>query len=165
MPRRFVKKMDNLFWGLAGGSQLALAAGSFAGQVFLSVGTIPSTLLRIRGTVLAFIDGVQAPGVLNSVTWGIIKVDEGAGSTSRYDPVADSNAPWLAYGTFLIGHEEMVTDVLGGAGLDWQRHVVDNKAMRRIRVDQEVQISVSNVALAGSAPINFAFALRVLQGF
>ncbi len=161
---RRVKKIDNLLWGLGAGSSLGQSAGVIGIQ-FASVATSPHTIMRLRGEVMAYVDGAGAPTKLSRVTWGIIVVPEGTGSTVVWDPDSDSNAPWLAYGSAHIGHEEMVIDVVDVPGLSLKRWDVDNKAMRRVRPDEEIQIVFSNVTIGSASTVNFAFALRELRGF
>ncbi len=163
MGRR-VKKIDNLIWDFSQGSSLAQSAGVISVN-FASVGTTPTTLLRLRGEVLGFLDGTQAPGVLVQVSWGIIKVPEGSAATTRYNPVADANAPWLAYGVMTLGYEEYVTDVVDSPIIAAARVVVDNKAMRRIRPDEELQFSIENSTVGSAGTTNFVYGIRWLQGF
>jgi len=165
MARQRVKKIDNLIWDGSTGSSNGLAAGSSAAVNFAVTGNAPSTLLRLRGTHICFLDGVQAPGVLNVVRYGIVKVPEGSGTTVQYDPASDETAPWLFYNSVLLGYEEMVTDAIGLTEISSFREIVDNKAMRRMRPDEELQWAVNNTALVGSAAINAGFAIRFLQGF
>ena len=157
------KKIDNTIWELSNGSG-TFAAGAIAFN-FSSVGTAPTTLLRIRGEVVAYVDGASAPGKLVEVTWGIILVPEGSGTTLQFNPVTDANAPWLAYGQGFVGHEEMVVDAVGVEGLSMFRQRIDNKAMRRIRPDVEMQLVVANTTVLTASSINFAYSMRWLQGF
>ncbi len=163
MPRR-VKKIDNLRWEFSNGAQSALGAGS-AGIGLISVTTLPETLMRVRGEVVAYLDGPQAPGSSVLVSMGIIVVPEGTGTTVLWDPFSDGNAPWLWYGSALLSYEEMVTDVIDIPGMTSSRLTVDNKAMRRVRPDEEVQFVVTNTTLVSAAPINLRYALRTLIGF
>ncbi len=166
MARARTKKIDNVFWGVASGTFDAIAAGNDGALNFIAVGTQPSTLLRLRGQFVTYIDGVSAPGLFVLVQAGIIKVPEGSTTTVRYSPAGDSNAPWLWYTNALIGYEEAVADAVDVAGLNMHREIIDNKAMRRIRPDEEFQFAISNTNIGGGAPaINAAYGIRVLQGF
>ena len=122
-----------------------------------------TTLVRIRGEVVCYLDATSAPGTLVQIIYGIIQVPEGSAGAARYSPVADPNAPWLLYGTAHLGYEEMVTDVIDVPGMTSFRHVIDNKAMRIIRPDVELQLVVSNTTVFTAAPVNFAYNLRWLQ--
>ena len=164
MARPRTRKIDNVVWQLSVGSGLALSAGT-VGVNFASVGTAPTTLLRIRGQLLLWVDTPQAPGVSCVGTWGIIKVPEGSGTTVQYDPVADANAPWLAFGAGILAYEEMVTDVIDVPGATADRQTVDNKAMRRIRPDEELQFVMNNTTVQAALSFNFAYTMRWLQGF
>jgi len=162
--RREGRKIDNLRWNRAHGSALALSAGT-AAVALISVTTLPETIMRIRGNVLTYLDATQAPGGLVLVSMGIIKVPEGTATTVVYDPQADSDAPWLWYSNFHLGYEEYVTDVIDAPGASSMRVIIDNKAMRRTRPDEEYQFVVTNTTVGGAAAINVAYATRILIGF
>ena len=164
MARARTRKIDNVFWGLAQGSSLALGVGS-AGFLAVAAGTQAATLLRIRGEVLVYLDGVQAPGTLVLITMGLLVVPEGQATTVLSDPFNDDNAPWLWYGIAYLGYEEAVPDVVDLPLISASRIVIDNKAMRRIRPDQEVQFVTTNTTLGTASSVNVAFAGRVLLGF
>ncbi len=162
--RARTKKIDHTAWELSTGFTGGLAAGS-VGIQFSSVGTTPATVMRMRGEVFANVDGTGAPATLVQVNYGIILVPEGTGTTVLYDPFADGNAPWLLYGQAYIGYEEIVVDVVDVPQLTMFRHVVDNKAMRIIRPDVEMQMVVTNTSINGAEGINFGYGIRWLQGF
>ena len=160
---RFSARLKNRYqWELSIGSFGALAAGQEELQ-FSTVGVLQSTLVRMRGEIIGYVDAAQVPGGLATVTYGIAVVEEGAQSGTRWAPVADANAPWLLYGTATIGYEEMVTDVIDVNGLTMFRHVIDNKAMRILRPDQEMQFVVENTTVLTAISINLAYSLRWLQ--
>ena len=157
------RKLKNRYiWELSTGSFSGQAAGSSSLQ-FSSVGTIQTTLVRIRGEVMGYIDGAPTPGDLTVIHYGIILVEEGAGASTRYNPALDANAPWLLYGTASLGYEEMVTDVVDVPGITSFRHVIDNKAMRIIRPDQEMQFALFSTTTFTATPVNVAYSLRFLQ--
>ena len=164
-PARVGKKLDHTNWQYSSGAAASIGAGSSVGLNFSSVGTQPTTLLRIRGEVMAHADGVLAPGVGAHVTYGIILVPEGSGSTVRFNLVADANAPWLLYGAGYVGYDEAVLDVVGIQQALMFRHVIDNKAMRIIRPDLEMQFVIENTTALGGITITFSYQLRWLQGF
>ncbi len=163
MARR-TRKIDNLIWDHSSGSFLAQSAGS-AAAIFATVGTTPVTLLRIRGQLAAYIDAASAPTKLVKCTFGLIKVPEGSGATLQYDPVDDANAPWIYWSSWFLGYEEMVTDVISVQGMSSFRETIDNKAMRRIRPDEELQVAFSNVTVGTASSVNMTYTVRWLQGF
>ncbi len=155
-------KKRNLVWQLSSGSSLAQSAGVIA-LAFGASASEPVTVMRFRGEVIGFIDGTAAPGSLVRLTWGIIRVPEGSAATARYEPVSDANAPWLAYGQFHLGYEEMVTDVVDIQTISGGRHVVDSKAMRKMPPDTELQIVFENTTVGGARAFNAAYGIRWLQ--
>ncbi len=160
---RHVKKIDNVRWVRTNGSALVLSAGTI-GVVYILVTTLPETLMRIRGEAFVRIDAAGGPGRLVLATMGIIKVPEGTGATVLYDPQSDGDAPWVWHYQTFVGYEEAVTDVVDYGGAV-SRIVIDNKAMRRTRPDEEYQFVVTNTTIAGSSAIDVAFATRNLVGF
>ncbi len=168
MPRprlrsRGQKKLDHTRWDNSNGI-FGTSAGAAAFE-FSAVGTEPATLLRIRGEVAAWVDGTQAPAKAALISYGIILVPEGTGTTVLFDPFLDANAPWLLYGQGVIAYEEMVTDVVDVPGVTSFRHVIDNKAMRIIRPDVEMQFVVTNTTIGGALGVNLNVGLRWLIGF
>ncbi len=110
-------------------------------------------------------DAASADAAAIHVSYGIILVPEGSGTTVQFSPFADANAPWLLWGAGLLGYEEQVTDVIDTPGLTSFREKIDNKAMRIIRPDVEMQLVVENTTAGGTDAINFSYQLRWLQGF
>ena len=164
MIPRPVKKITNTLWELSNGVSEGLGAGA-VGFNFSSAGTQPSTLLRIRGEIVAWIDGASAAAKGVYVSYGIILVPEGSGTTVRFNPQTDANAPWLLYGSGFIGYDEPVADAVDVPGITSFRHVIDNKAMRIIRPDVEMQLVITNTTVAGAVSVNAAYEMRWLQGF
>ncbi len=158
------KKIDNVIWDLSANFIGSLSAGAQAIN-FAGVGTTPTTLLRQRGEVFGILDGTQVPGVAVRLTYGLIKVPEGSSTTVQYDPVADSNAPWIIYGAGHLAYEEMVTDVIDVPSLTGFRERIDGKAMRRIRPDEELQWVFTNTTLNSAGNVSCGFYIRWLQGF
>ncbi len=157
------KTIDNVFWDFAVGSQLALSAGSAAKEI-LSVGTTPTTILRIRGEIIVYVDAASAPGLLASLTWGLHLVPGGTGSTVLRNPLADGGASWMGFGVAYVGYEESVTDVVAVQGLGLHRFVIDVKSMRRKRPDEELQLVFTNTTQGSALAMNIAYGLRVLRG-
>ena len=159
-----VKKIDNLIWDDASANSLVQSAGVVAANYF-GVGTLPTTLLRIRGNLLCYVDGTPDPGDLTQMNVGIILVPEGSGTTAQYSPVADGNAPWLYYSSFGVGYEEGVVNILAYSDLAVYREVIDNKAMRRVRPDVEAQIVFESTTIGSAVAVNTLVSTRFLQGF
>ncbi len=149
-------------WSLGTFETAALSAGSVAGTLFTT--TDPSTMYRLRGTLFCGVDGVASPGRMVRVTAGIIVVPAGTGSTVTVTPFANSSADWIWYTTFIVGYEEFVTDVTFDTNLVSYREVIDNKAMRRLKDEQELQCVVVNTTAGGAEEVNFSLGVRILVG-
>jgi len=154
--RRSGRKIDFTHWTGFGTGSVAQATGTDAGITLFAAQHLPETLLRTRGNLVAYLDGVQAPGNVQRVSVGFIVVPEGTGTTVLWSPNSDEDAPWLYYNSFVLGHEEQVTDVLQYAGLGMLREVIDSKAMRILK-NEEVQAVFSNATAAGAGTAINAF--------
>jgi len=165
MPHRrsgFAKKINTVHWTYGSWSALALSAGTVAATV-IGAQHQPETLLRIRGEQMVYVDGAQAPGVLTSVGIGLVQVPEGTGATVLWSPITDGDAPWIWVDYFMIGYEEMVTDVIDSPLVSAARRVIDSKAMRKLR-KTEIQFVAESATVGGATPVNIAGQARFLAG-
>ncbi len=144
-------------------TSLALTAGTSAVEV-ASASDTTDTIMRTRGSLVAFIDGAAAPGQLVEVGVGLWIVPEGTGATVLGSPIADDNADWFYYSRFVIGQEEPVTDVIGVPLLAGYREVIDDKAMRIGRPDSEIQAVFENVTVDTAKTVNVSLQGRFLFG-
>jgi len=141
----------------------ALAAGS-AGVLLVAADTIRDTIMRTRGNLCAWIDGLETPAVAVRVSVGMIVVPEGTAATVLWAPFTDETAPWFYHTEFTLGYEEMVTDVIDVPGISSYREVIDSKAMRIADPDTEVQLVVENTTITGAASVNVSVSGRFLLG-
>ncbi len=160
--RRSGKKIDFVHWINASGLVAGQAAGT-NGFTLLAAQHLSETLLRIRGNLVCWADASLAPGVNVHVGVGMILVPEGTGTTVLWSPIADGDAPWIWYDTFLVGYEEPVIDAIQVVTLSGYRSIIDNKAMRIVR-NQEVQFVLEQATVQGAMPVNAFIAARFLAG-
>ena len=158
-----VKKMDNLRWDTAFLNNNAQAAGSVGQTAQLAV-ALPETLLRIRGTFLAYLDGTQTGGEAVRVSTGLIVMPEGLGVSVISNPIADGNAPWLWFETFVLAYEEMVSNVVDIPGATSFRVAIDSKAMRKLRPDREIQWVTEVTTVLTTSAVNSSLQARFLYG-
>ena len=161
--KRGGKKIDFTAWVFARQAFLAQAAGA-AGLTLITSSAGSNTLLRIRGNLLAYVDAAQVPGGLVSIGVGMIVMPEGTGTALTSTPLSDGNAPWLWYESFHLGYEEMVTDVVDIPGITSFRVPIDNKAMRILRPDREIQLVVENATIGTAMAVNVTVEGRFLLG-
>ena len=154
--------IDSTRWGGAVHSFLALAAGT-AAQVMVTDGRV-ETLLRIRGELVSWADGPDQPATAIDVAMGALVVQAGSGTTVIQSPITDPDAPWLFYERWMLGYEEMVTDVLDVPGITSFRKTIDSKAMRILREGREVQLVMEQATISGGAAVNTVLQMRVLLG-
>ncbi len=158
------RKIDSTHW--TGFSAVTASGGLSAGAVGFNIHAaahLPETLLRTRGNLLAWVEGAVAPNLMASVSVGMILVPEGTGTTVLWSPGTDPDAPWFWYSSFLLGYEELVTDVVQAQEVSSYRETIDSKAMRRVR-NQEVQLVVENITLFGATIVGVGVAGRSLTG-
>ncbi len=162
MARRFQeKRRRNYTWAMDTASFTAQAAGTQAAQLFAT--TDVSTLMRIRGSLLSYVDTTQAPGGLSQISMGIYIVPAGSGTTVTVDPFGESSYPWLWFTSFFLGYEEYVTDVIDCPGATSFRQEIDSKSMRKLKNDEEGQIVITNTTIAGGGvSSNTVYAGRML---
>ena len=161
MARDFGRRQKvDYTWSTGSASALALAAGSAGMTLFSS--TDVSTIRRIRGEVLCWLDGAQASGPAVQVTMGMLLVPAGTGTTVISEPFGDSAALWVWYGITTLAYEEYVTDAVVPTGALSSRIVIDNKAMRRFKNEQELQFVVTNTTVSASSFINLRASVRML---
>ncbi len=161
--RSRVKKIEAVRWTRNHFFFGAQAAGSVALNFITSADAI-DTVLRIRGEVTSWIDGNDAPPVGVDCALGLLVMPEGQGTTVLSSPITDENAPWLLYERWTLAYEEIVTDVIAAQGVLSFRKTIDNKAMRILRPDREVQIVFEQATVSGAGSVNCGFAASVLLG-
>ncbi len=151
-------------WDLAVFQHLAQAAGS-AGTNLLIADGAHQTIHRLRGEVLVWLDGTPAAGDTVRIGMGIHVVPEDSGAVVTVDPLTDVSASdWMWYTVLHLGSEDTTPggdDIIKAA-----RIVIDSKAMRRIKSQQELQFVVENATVTGGTAqsVNVAGAVRVLSG-
>ena len=160
--RRSGKKIDYVHWTYGSFQTGGLSAGTLA-KNFFAAQHDPETLLRFRGSLLGYLDGVQSPGAWISVGVGLILVPEGTGTTVLWSPITDGDAPWIWVDYFELAYEEYVVDVISAQGASSYRSIIDNKAMRIAR-NQEVQCVVENATIGNTADLNLSMSGRFLAG-
>ena len=158
----FPPKMQEIRWAGAQHGFFAMAAGT-AAQVMVTDGS-KETILRIRGSLVSWVDATQAPGGITEVAVGAFVVQAGSGTTVIQSPLSDADAPWLFFERWLMGYEEMVTDVIDVPGITSYRKVIDTKAMRILRPGREVQLVAQVSSLSGAQSVNIHFGFRMLLG-
>ena len=160
--RRSGRKIDFTHWTGGNATSLAQAAGS-VGVVVIPAQHDPETELRIRGSLLSYVDTTQAPGGLVLMSVGLIYVPAGTGTTVLWAPFTDADAPWVWVDYFFVGYEEMVTDVIDVPAASGYRSVIDSKAMRIVR-NSELQAVFQNTTIGSSMAVNNVLFARVLSG-
>ncbi len=147
-----------------GASGLGLSAGS-VGQVVVAASGFLDTILRTRGQLIAWLDGVQGPAPFIDVGVGLIIMSEGAAAGATFPaPLTDENADWFFYSRFSIGYEEMVVDVVDVPQISAYREMIDSKAMRKGPPDTEIVAVIEQATIQGSATVNVQLAGRFLLG-
>ena len=158
------KKIDYVHWHGVLGSFFTQSAGSIASLAAGALSTHPETLLRIRGEMTCWLDGTPATATAIDCAFGLLVVPGGTGTTVTSSPITDADAPWLWYERFTLANEEISADALHAPGMVSIRKVIDNKAMRIIRLDREIQLVFEQATLASAGDVNAVFNGRFLFG-
>ena len=158
------KVIDNLAWGCISAEFNNVSNAVPTANLVVAARTTPYTIMRLRGNLHAALDSALAPGAGVLVSVGAIIVPEGTGTTILWDPVNDDDAPWFYFDVFTLIYEEPVTDVIGSPWSSSFRATIDNKAMRRVRPDQEVQVVMNQATIHNAASVSLNVEGRMLFG-
>jgi len=168
VARRFSgrqKKIDEVSWHGVIGIGAAITSGTPAAINLISAQLTAFTVMRTRGQLSAYFNGpLASTGQKVQIAMGIHLVPEGTGTTVLQSPIADPNANWFVYETFVLAYEEYVVDVIAEQVVSGFRKEIDGKAMRRIHSDTEVQVVFENATIETAAPVNVEFVGRILLG-
>ena len=159
------RKIDTVQWIGFVNTWSNQGSGSQASTVVSLDDRQRSTIMRVRGELTCYLDGVQAPGTRVQVGVGMQLVPTGTSTTVLRSPITDDTASaWFWYETFTLGYEEMVVDVVDVPGITSFRKTIDGKAMRRTGPDEEIQFVIQNATLATASSVNGTIVGRILLG-
>ena len=121
-----------------------------------------ATLVRTRGEILFALDGA-ADGVATAIGLGMIVGNDDqftAGATAFPSPISDLDADWLWHGFILLrAFTASQSETLGS---QVGRIMIDSKAMRKVRQNDQVGLVMEASALAGSPSADGVIAARFL---
>ena len=159
MARRREGRRTDYTWQDSQLALLAVAAGTpTAGQIF-SV-NLSSTLVRVRGEVLAWLDATPAAGDAVVVGCGMRVAPNGAGNTVIIDPLSDGDGDWFWYELMTLAFDG--TDVNGVTAA--KRIEIDGKAMRRVKQAEEIQFVMNQLTIGTAQAVNVSVNVRALFG-
>ncbi len=142
-------------------AQTTVVAGASA-QFVIGTSDTAETLMRVRGIVSAHLDqGGSTVADSCVIAFGLIVGSTGA--VLAIDPVVEPGANWLWHSFMLLNNEFVVSAT--NPERHWQQRLeIDNKAMRKLREDEQLFLIVANADVNGApvAIVNGAF--RVLTG-
>ncbi len=156
IARRAGRRAD-LRWTLGTATLEGIATGGNAASIVLSQGNTSQTIMRVRGHYFAVIDGPTLNDVV-TVGLGLLIVQAGAAAASV--PLTDGDAPYFWYEVFhLFTETGTAEDTIGGTLV---RGVIDGKAMRILRPDQEVLLVAQTGIVVGAPVVDVGFTGRFL---
>ena len=156
--QRSGRRTDYTWQGAQVGATLAAAGSTLAEIVTLNA---PQTLTRIRGSLVASIDG-PTDGDKVIMAFGFIvgtEEDLAIGVTAMPNPSDDLDAAWVWH-----SYIPMLAQAAGVENTVFGRLTVDGKAMRRMRQSETLILVVDNVSAAGTPATDFAGGFRCLFG-
>jgi len=154
------------FWEGATGA-FTLTTGTVSTSTVVTEATLENTpnptLIRIHGHIFVHVTARGAAGDAAILGLGMIPQSSAAvaaGVTSMPVPITDVSSPWLF-------HRQVVLDSNiappNGTDIGGNYHIiVDNKSMRKFDLNQALQLTVQNLAIAGTLSLSVAFAFRFL---
>ncbi len=104
-------------------------------------------------------DGTAAAGDIVLVGIGLIKVSSGGTTTSL--PLTDADAPFFWYGTTHLSVIDS-SATIDRALLGNMMEVVDSKAKRVLRPDEDIVCVIETSDVTGAPAVNVGFAARFL---
>ena len=122
-----------------------------------------STIVRIRGNLICWNDSTSNAGAMATVGVGIFLADIAqvtVGISAMPLPFGAIGSDWLYWDAFTVG--EQVTNQADANGLSFDRHIVDNKAMRKVKSNQQLQMVTELATAEGTPVVNISGVLRVL---
>ena len=154
------RKAD-LRWTLSQTEILGRNAGNPTGaQAVVTAGVTSQTLMRVRGTFYAMIVGTPTVTDIVQCGIGLLVVPGGSGAVVTSSPLTDGEAPFLWFEAFHLNTQS--AGATNANGPQFWRNVVDNKAMRVIRPDQEIQLVVEVSDAVGTSTVDFGLMARYL---
>ncbi len=153
--RRSVGRRADLRWtlGIADFEGITATAAS----TIISAGNTSQTIMRTRGSLLCSIDGPTLNDVVH-VGVGFLIIQSGGSATST--PIADGDAPYFWVEYFTLSSETGTPD--DQLGTQNHRLVIDSKAMRVLRPDQEVTCVVEISRIVGTPVVDLSVVSRFL---
>ncbi len=137
-----------------------LTSGVIA-EFVLFTGDKAETLVRIRGWTLAqlAVSG-SAAGDAAVVGFGIIIAP--AGASVAVSSLTEPGANWWYHEQVILQTQGAVGGVSVNGDLSGQRTLIDNKAMRKLREDENIFLVVENVNLVGAPGVQVSATIRAL---
>ena len=157
--RSFPVRRDYTWTGNTGVA--ALASGGTADFGGVATNTQAATIVRIRGQLLASIDG-PVDGDKVVVAAGFIAVTEeqvAVGPTAIPSPLSDLDAEWIWHGFLLMQSQGVVATQ---DTTQMARLMIDSKAMRKLKQSQEAHLIVHASSLSGTPATDVMMGIRVL---
>ena len=151
-------------YGWSGNNFTRLAQTTGGSANSLADSEAPQTLMRCRGEILYRMD-VAAAGDAGNLGFGIIILDNAAlaaGAGSIPSPVTALDADWLWHGWGLC-HSETGTQS-DSLSSHIGRLVIDSKAMRRMKTNDNVVFVGDVVILSGTPTFDWQVGCRILVG-
>jgi len=160
------RKIDFKSWDSIPGLSTSISTDStvLAGGLAF---TIPATILRWRGSVMAWLDASDKQvGDAGDLAFGLAIISSdafAAGAGSVPDPISEPEYPWIWLGTMDIRVE--LTAATEAWGISAQRVDVDSKAMRKVKPGETACMIIQAAGVTGAPNINVEVAqTRVLIG-
>ena len=158
--RRGAGRRADLRWVLGRGTLLTLSGGATAGATVISAGNTSQTIMRTRGRFAVWLDPPLVVGDLVAWAVGLLIVPGLTGTTVTSSPLTDPEAPFYWYESGHLAAE--TTADADGEGIKVVTGIVDVKAMRILRPDQEVQMVAEMSDITQTSEVNFHGTFRTL---
>ena len=121
------------------------------------------TIIRIRGNITVTADTTSSSGSLGLVTIGFFLADSAqvtVGVSAMPLPFSQIGSDWIYWDQFVVG--EQVANEIDNNGISFERHIVDNKSMRKVKLNHALQMVAEIQSCEGTVVANICGVVRIL---
>ncbi len=160
MARQRSGRKTDYTWIVTSGA--VTAQGATQQRIAVAVFNSSGTVMRVRGELMASMNGPSAADITVLGVGLIVATDAQvtAGAASFPSPLSVGDADWMWHGFVPLVSQGVVEDQFGNVG----KIIVDTKAMRRVKPNEQLVLVADAVLLVGTATVDLAFGVRVLFG-
>ena len=121
------------------------------------------TIVRIRGNMMCWNDSTSGSGAVALVTLGMFLADAAqvtVGISAMPLPFSNIGSDWIYWDQFIVG--EQISNQADANDISFERHIVDSKAMRKVKLNHQLQLVAELQNVEGVPVMNVCGVVRCL---